>query len=211
MFAALTLVLFGLAFVITAFVGGDDAYLARTEDGWIEKASVVLYFILAAGFVVAAVAVPWQRGFYAAFLMLVFAMREMDFDEFTSGEKTQKLTSTRYWRSEDFSIFHKLIVLLVLVATAVALWKLCRGGWSWLRTSLAAGKPYAVSVLGVVFYILLSSVLDNRVDWDALDNPVVLFFSLAEECVELGIPILLGVALVQWLIYRDPAEDPPVR
>ena len=41
MFAALTLVLFGLAFVITAFVGGDDAYLARTEDGWIEKASVV--------------------------------------------------------------------------------------------------------------------------------------------------------------------------
>ncbi len=204
---ALTLVLLGLAFLITRFWEGTDALVARTEAGWIEKSTIVFYVIVAGLCCVAAVRMPWQRGFYVVVLLALFVLREMDFDEFAAADGKQKITSTRYWRSGDFPIFQKLLVLLVLIAGAVALWRFCRGGVGWMRRALAEGHSYAASILGIGCYFMISLILDNRVDWNQLDKPIVLFFSLTEELIEMGIPILIGIAIIQWILGSRPGES----
>ena len=53
-------------------------------------------------------------------------------------------------------------------------------------------------VPSIIAFGLLSMLFDKVVDTDALDQPIHLFLSLCEECIELGMPVLIIIALLQW-------------
>ena len=143
----------------------------------------------------------WPGGLYPAIILLGFSLRELDFHTRFTPEN---INSTRYWRSSDVDLLQKLIVaafLATMICMAVVFVR--RHFRTWLL-HLRLGYPYAISIAGALGYILISFALDNQLDMGALDKPIVLFLSLAEEAIEVGIPILLSAALIQWAISSRP-------
>lgn len=97
-------------------------------------------------------------------------------------------------------MLEKLGVFLLLAASAFAAFTFMRGGLRWLRSELSRGQAHAVTVVGLFGYAVIPYLLDNILDMKDLENPRTLFFSLVEESVEMGIPILLCLALLQWTL-----------
>ena len=194
----LALALVTLAYIISR-MPYEVAYKSRTEEGFLERSTVVLYGV---AFIICLIVVfvnRWRTGFYVATLLLAFSLREMDFHiRPTTTDRVEKITSTRYWRSGDVGLLEKLIILIILIAIATTIVKYLRGSSPRWLADLKRGRPYAISVAGFGLFMLTGFMIDNQLSMDALDNPVVLFLSLVEECIEVGIPIMACIALVQW-------------
>ena len=185
---------------------GEIGFESRTEEGFLEQLTHILYGV-ALVICLAIMAIKrWPRGIYPAIILAVMLMRELDFHIRFSPENT---SSIRFWKSGEIALWHKLLAAAVLIALIVSLVKLLRRNFRpWLR-HLKLGYPYAISIAGAITFVLVSYLLDDNLDMDALDNPVVLFLNIAEESIEVGIPILLGAALIQWAISsrREPAPS----
>ncbi len=169
--------------------------MARTEEGIIERMSVG--FWIAAVCITAGLAVlqRWRRGWFGAWFFSVLCLRELDFH---SRFTPENITSTRYWRSGEVIVFEKLLVFLLLAAWAWAGYRFVWGGLRWRRGEWTRGRAHAVTIVGLFGFAFIPYLLDNTLDMDDLENPRTLFFSLVEESIEMGVPILICLALLQW-------------
>ena len=175
----------------------EAAYLARTEEGIIERMSVGFWVVVVCTSIFLALLRSWKRGWWGAWFFSVLCLRELDFH---SRFTPENITSTRYWRSGEVVVLEKLLVFLLLAVWAWAGYRFFRGGWQWLRGEWSRGKAHAVTIVGFFGFACIPYLLDNILDMDDLDNPRTLFFSLVEESVEMGLPILIGLAFVQWAV-----------
>jgi hypothetical protein len=190
--------LFALAYGIEKFLSDDTTYLLRTEDGLIEKGTLWVYGVAVVLALFICVVKRWRFGIYIAIVIGLTMMRELDLDIRQGADGVaQKLNSTRYWRSPEFPVLEKILIGAALLAAAYAGVKLLRSGLPGLWRDLKVGVSYPVTVIGIGAFVALSQIMDNRVETGNLDDPIVMYFSLAEECIELGIPILICIALVQ--------------
>lgn len=173
----------------------EQAYIARTEEGIVERMSAgfwILAVLIAVGL---AVLRRWKRGWFGAGFFTLLCLRELDFH---SRFTPENITSTRYWRSGEVVVLEKVLVFLILVGWAWAVFRFLRGGLPWLRGELIRGRAHAVTIVGLFGFACIPYLLDNILDMSDLENPRTLFLSLLEESVELGIPVLLCLALLQW-------------
>lgn len=194
----IAIALFALAYGIARFSSDEATHLSRTEEGLIERGTLWLYGLAIVLALIVCVVKRWRFGIYIAIVIGLAMMRELDLDIRQGADGVaQKLNSTRYWRSAQFPILEKLLIGTALLAAAYAGVKLLRRGVPVLYRNLKSGVSYPVTVIGIGVFVALSQIMDNRVETGNLDDPIVMYFSLAEECIEMGIPILICIALVQ--------------
>lgn len=190
--------LFGVAYLIFRLAGAEVTHWARTEEGPAERATLVAYGLAIVLALLLAARKGWRLGWCVALVLFVALSRELDVDIRTGADGTvQKLSSIRYWRSANFPLLEKLVIGATLAALAVSGVVLLRRGLPTLMRDLRAGEAYTISVIGISVFFAISMLLDNRLDMGNLQSPVVMYFSLVEEFVELGIPLLACLALVR--------------
>lgn len=172
---------------------------AQIENGPIENATVVLYV---AGAVLAWVFGKrkiWRKGYTGGAMLLLFALRELDFHtRFTAKSLSQWdfLISSRAAPSE------KVIGLAVYFIVAVLLARLLVDS-RLLLNAVRSRRPYAISTLSGIFLIPVSKLLDStakflRKKGMEVNDDVFLTWQLLEEAFELAIPLLFLIALLQW-------------
>ena len=193
--AGLAVALIALAYFV--FIQpGQVGIENRTEEGLFEQSTILFYILALLISLALVVKRRWPHGLYLSVILLAMDLRELDFHTRFS----KNITSIRFWKAGEFALWHKLLVAMILTGVLFAVFSVARRGFRpWLR-HLKLGYAYAISIAGAFGFVFLSFAIDNRLNMDALDQPIVLFFNLVEESIEIGIPILLCTALIQWAI-----------
>lgn len=179
---------------------GPKALAYTQEGGIIETLTVVLYGVVLLAAIGAAMGGNKAAGL-TGLLALLMGLREMDAHKaFT----TYGVFKTRLYVSPDVSLAEKLIAGFVVVALVVLVVMAIRASW---RT-LARGESRAgITLLAVGAFGLFLKQVDGiprqfRKAGMTLDADVLAISKAIEETGELGLPVLLGLALFQ-LIRRD--------
>lgn len=188
------LLLAGAADVLRAALGVPHF----AEDGPLEMASAAGYLLALA--VLASRAAHRVAAWPVAVLLIAAAARELDFDKrFTEPGILQSRLYTG-----DAALGLKLAGLAAVTAVLAAAAVLCRRhGADWLR-GLAAGAAGAWWLAGALALALVSKSLDGlgrKLRPLGVEVPAGLdrAASLAEEALELGIPVAVVLAMVAGL------------
>lgn len=188
--------------LIAVFVIVDLAFFAQAasfkrEGGGLENVSAVLYGIAALVFFRAAPRAVWARLFHIPALMILFAMREMDFDKAFTPEGVLQLRlysgdtalQTKFIAGA-VAIFSVYVILRTAWRGVPAILRDLRGGRLWPWFAVAAGAlvvgTKSVDGLGrklLDFGIVISADLDATA-------------SLVEEVGEVFIPVCAILAIL---------------
>ena len=200
-----------LSGVLTVFVllqlPRHIAQAAQYENGPIENATVLLYV---AGAVLAWVFGKrelWSKGYTGGFVLLLLALRELDFHtRFTS----RSLSQWNFLISAHVPPSEKVIGLAAYVIVAVPLVRLVAGSRP-LFSAVRNRRPYAISAFSGIILVPVSMLFDLtarilRERGMEIDDDVYLTCQLLEETLELAIPLLFMIALLQW---KKEAENLP--
>ncbi len=179
---------------------GERALFYTREGGMIENLTVVFYgaVLLAGLFLV-------SRGHKAAglvaLLSLLMGLRELDAHKaFT----TYGVFKTRLYVSPDVPLAEKLVAALVVVGLLVLVVLAIRASWRTLGDPRSAA---GITLLGLGGFGLFLKGIDGlpRELADiglALDPGVLAVSKAVEETGELGLPVLLALALIQLFYSR---------
>lgn len=184
----------GFVFIDLLFFANGQSF--KREGGGLENASAVLYGIAVIAFFVFAPDKVWLRLFHVPGLMLLFAMRELDFDKaFTESG----ILSLRLY-SGDASIMTKLIAGAIAGFSVYVLYRNVRcgvpAGWQALKSGLlwpwfalgAGGLVVGTKAIDGLGRKLLDIGISISTDLDATA-------SLVEEVGEVLIPVCAIMAI----------------
>jgi hypothetical protein len=179
------------------------------ENGPIETATAVLFFVAALFMWVESRRSQWPAGWAGSLILLVGGFRELDFqNRFTSGY----VLSSGYFLSGAAPVWELLAVLLVLLAlSAVALEYLLRN-WRCFLSAIGRGRRFARSVVVAASLTVFTVLLDRgaghlRQSFGGSAADVVFIMWVFEESLELLIPAFFIVAIVQASV-EAPARVP---
>ncbi|MEM7250080.1 MAG: hypothetical protein AAF493_01565 [Pseudomonadota bacterium] len=204
-----------LLMLLAVFAGAlwmDSSAATRfmREDGPVETATVALYGLCLALMFLRGGMSYLRKHWYAATLVLVLALRELDLHkEFT----TMGIFRTRFFLSDKVPAAEKLIGALVIIAILAVLIIAVRRHWRRWWQGLRQLNPIAVGITVAVLLGVLSKTLDGSkrklesIGLDVTDMLQERLF-LVEETLELGIPCFLLIALHAYL--KRPAPKPEV-
>ncbi len=200
----------GMAFGIQHFSDPEFALLLRTEEGYIERATVLVYGVALVICLFLVIRDRWRFGLLPSIVILAAISRELDLQIRKTATGTVKMTSIRYWRSPEFPFFEKLVGGFLVIGFFVALYFFLRRYLPRFLADLRGGCAYAFTILGALAFTLGSDRVDRLLEGRAIDNPRLLFLCLLEESLELGIALLCCIALIQFgsLTRKNPL--PPV-
>lgn len=196
-FRLYSLVWLFLILLITGFViaGVQPEDYLLSESGPIETLSAIGHLLCAAAII--RLAGDWSGRWPAAGLLILFALREMDFhNRFT----TMSLSKSRFYLSPEVDMTEKLIGGAVIALFLYCIYRLFRvEGRSWL-TELKRGKACAYGVLFALTCIVVAKSLDGfarkLADFGILvSSQASSYASIFEEVLELGIPIMIGLSI----------------
>jgi hypothetical protein len=190
--------------LIAVFITVDLAFFAagasfKREGGGLETVSAVLYFIAIAVFFAVAPRAVWGRLFHIPALMLVFGLRELDFDKaFTQAG----ILSIKMY-SGPAPLTEKLIagavaagVVYVILRTAwrgvPAVWQALKAGalWPWFAALAGALVAATKSIDGLGRKLLDFGIVIS----DDLDATAALW----EEVGEVFIPVCAILGILAW-------------
>ncbi|PID75758.1 MAG: hypothetical protein CSB23_02010 [Deltaproteobacteria bacterium] len=167
------------------------------EDGIIETLSAVGYFLCILFMVFKGGLAYLNRYYYFFLLILVFALRELDFhSKFT----TMGILKTYFYISDTVPIYEKIIGLVVIVLIISLVSTIANKHSRRFFRELRQKTPLALSISLVFLTLVLSKSLDGiRGKLSALGVVTGPHFSanmrLIEETLELGIPLLIMTSL----------------
>lgn len=182
-----------MAGLLLGGVGPKDFLLS--ESGPIELAS-------AAGYLLCAIAIwrlasGWPGRWHAVVVMVLFALRELDFhSRFTS----MNVSKIKFYLSPDVPVPEKLVGGAVVLWFFYAAYRLFRlEGRTWLD-ELLHRRACAYGVLFAMLCVVISKSLDGFArKLSALGLQVSAeagtLASIFEEVLELGIPVMVGLAI----------------
>ena len=181
----------------------SNAYQARTEDGIFEWLTVVLYAVAAVLSLVLWIRHGFRLLLYLAILIILMGLREMDFHERFTEEK---ISSIRYWRSGEESLLGKFAYATAIGLLVFTMVKLGKAFMSAAKAAWWEKNPVLPTVAAFPLFAGVAFIIDNRLETEFIDKAneitethrLVLFFSLCEETIEMGLPILIILALIQW-------------
>lgn len=177
----------------------ETAILYTQENGLIENLSVAGWFACGVALLVLSVARGWRGSLYGSVLMFLFGLRELDFQKkFT----TISITKIKFYLSNEVSIFEKIIVLLIMTAVLIVLFKFLRITWSKFSEKLLKGHIPTLAIFSGSVALIISKGLDRypaivRRMGFALSEMSVYRLRFCEEVIELGVPFLFLIAIFQ--------------
>ncbi len=203
----LLIILFGLV-VINIYLALVPQYVSLMlvrENGLVEILSVVAYlFAVILLFRKTAVEkVPY--GYSSSFLLLLFAMRELDFHKRFTTMGTFK---TKYYLSNSVPIVEKIVVVCIMLSLVVfTLMYLKKNVPSFLK-KVRAKVGYCIIVAIAICSMFFSKFMDSYSE--PLKKVFAYFYGnpdhlsrIIEETAELAIPVLFILAIVY---YEKPEE-----
>jgi Na+-driven multidrug efflux pump len=196
-FNQMGLALLVLVFLIAlplAFLPEDLLKFYLSEGGPIEVFTAAGYLIVVATLVREMPYRELLKRWHLVAIPIAMCLRELDFHaHFT----THNITKTTLYISPDVPLWEKLIGATVVIALAVAFYRLLKGGLRSFVHGLRHGEATAVAIAAAIGCAVLSKAIDG-----APSNLTFLGIHLAridtstvfEEILELGIPIFLAIA-----------------
>jgi hypothetical protein len=163
------------------------------EPGWIEIATDATYGLA----IIALLAVGGHdRRFFlhTAFVVALMGARELDWHKAFTTDSVSKL---RFFTGDHVGLTEKLVAGAVLLALAVVVLRYLKY-WRRLRDGIAHRSPAAYSVLLVIVLIPATKTLDSIF-------VKVRVLRLFEESLELTLPVIMVVAVAQYLLARRTA------
>jgi hypothetical protein len=175
------------------------------EEGPVETTTAVLFFLLALG-------LYWLRPeqddrcswLSMAILCAACGAREMDWHRAWTGKSVLKIS----FYLGPAPMHQKLVVLAALMLVAVCAIHLLRRHALRLWRGMRASEPVAVTVATLLVTTGITKILDRSVNLLANDHgivatpPIRALVSALEESMELGLPLMVTLALWQYLRPR---------
>lgn len=184
--------------IVLMFVAPQTYEYMLRENGPIENLSALGYLIGFAWLCIRAFRTANPTSFWSGLILLGLALRELDFhDRFT----TMGIFKTRYYLSAAVPLPEKLIVTAIVLAMLTGLILYTRKHYRNFLTACKKRQTWALSVATAIFLAILTKSFD-RLNEELSDFIFALsgistekLFKISEEVLELGIPILLLLAI----------------
>lgn len=176
------------------------------ENGIVETATVGLYLLATASMLPAKRGTSWRGRTGGAFLLLLFALRELDFNRrFTSGPLDHGVL---YFVRHDVPDEEKILVGCVFVVLAGILIWVFRALYKPFVNAAKARKPYLLPVVAGLVIIPVSQVFDESGHLlKRLDEPLSnlgWLLNIIAEVLEMGLALLMLVSVL--MFHRDHLE-----
>jgi hypothetical protein len=137
--------------------------------------------------------------------MLTLLARELDLHSLFTD---QHITSTRYWRSPDIPFMEKLLVAGIVLPLIINFCLFVKFSARRFISDLKGKEPYTFPLLAMVAYAAASLFLDDVVDVERLKSRLQMFLSLTEESLEMGIPVMIILSIIQSKRQRSFSDRP---
>jgi len=194
MYAYFTVMLVLVAlFGFSAMLDDSTRKSLLSEDGPVEIASAVLYFVCCAYALIRGGGAFLKKYPYFIVIPLLFGMRELDFDKrFT----TVGVLKSKFYVSPLEPLHTKLVVIALGIAVIVLIAMMLKNHLMALWESVRSGGALGWGVVVVLAMLVVSKSLDGlerKCTSIGLSVAPLLakYSSVAEEIVELGIPVIM--------------------
>jgi len=191
------LLIFGtIAAVI--FLPESLTYIISKEWGPVENAQVIFYVTGALVSSVYARQKIWEGGYQGGLILLIFALRELDFQKTFTGIS---ITRTKYYFHSDASFLAKLLCAFIVISIIVLFILFLKRNIKVFFQNVKARKPWSLSVIAGLLSMFFAILIDGmpRV-LESLGIESVkhghLLKNLFEELLELAIPFFFLNALL---------------
>ena len=182
-----------LLFVFSTTLDDATRKALLSEDGPVEIASAVLYFVCCAYVLLKGGFAFFQRFPYLVVIPMLFGMRELDFDKRFTAIGVLK---SKFYVSPLVPLHTKLLVIaLGLVVIAMILLMLKRHFavfWDGVRNRTAFGWGMLLVLVMLVVSKSLDGLERKCTSLGVAVSPLIAkYSSVAEEIIELGIPVMM--------------------
>lgn len=194
-----------LLFLFSTVLDNANRKALLSEGGPVEIASAALYFVCCAYAIIRGGGVFLKKYSYFVIIPLVFALRELDFDKrFT----TVGLLKSKFIFSPLVPLHEKLIgipILAIIVMALVLMFKNhLRDFWVELRKGSAVGIGMALVVSLLVVSKSLDGLERKCTSIGLSVSPLIAkYSSVAEEILELGIPVIMLLLFSHYFNHHD--------
>jgi hypothetical protein len=193
-FQRIIILVFAILILVTIaamiFLPESLAYFIIKERGPVENAQVFFYVTGAIVSWIYARQKIWKGGYHGSLILLIFALRELDFHKKFTGIS---ITRTKYYFHSDAAFFAKLLSALIVISIIVLFILFIKKNIKVFFQDVRANKNWALSVLAGLVCIILAIFVDS-----SLSNLELLGMEVSrhghiikiavEELIELAIP-----------------------
>lgn len=192
----ISICVFVLLLVLVVFISLTDANVRVSlikEGGLIETASAIGYFVCLLFFLLFCRHV---KGFWSfAYLLLCMGGNELGLPNFTKNS----ITGIRFWLNAEISISLKLISAGILSLIIISAIDVVKKYHHCFVSNLKRKEIISVNVFFALIAVLLSQTIDNlfkEIEKLSIGQYFTDLVWVLEECIELGIPIFLFIAIL---------------
>ncbi len=165
------------------------------EDGPIEVAQVIFYLIAALICFVYKMLKVWDKGLSAGLILIVFALRELDFQvKFTDIS----VTRTKFYFAPDIPIETKMLAGIIVFSI---IWLIISFVWKNFRNLINGvrdNKIWAILAINGIIFIFLAIEVDISLRGFEVNKEREVIKSFFEEMTELAIPVYFLAALISY-------------
>jgi len=170
------------------------------EGGPLETAQVILYIAAASVSFFYAKSTIWKDGYSGAFILLLFVMRELDFQKKFTGVS---ITRTKYYFNYDAPLLSKILFGMLLLFLVFFIVSFIFRHWKQFIRSIQKREIWSLFLLCGIIFIVLANVTDSfpRILKSIGIQPSGkshLYKNLVEELFELAIPALFLISLIYY-------------
>ena len=170
------------------------------EDNFIENLTVILYFsgIVYLLFIASG---DWKFRYYSAFVILLFVLRELDMHSRLTSIRINNLS---YYVEPAIPLVERVAVGAALLICVYALIRYMLNYGRRLASGLRSGYGYSLTTAAALLVMLIAKLLDSaprilRENFSIiLSSEVKTPMRVIEEILELGIPLLILLARLQY-------------
>jgi hypothetical protein len=183
----------------------DVAYNLVKENGPVENLQVLFYLISAATAFIYERQRIWESGFKGGLILLIFALRELDFQKRFTGIS---ITRTKYYFNSDAPLLAKLLSGLIVMGIIVLLIIFIKKNIGVFFRSLKNNEPWSLSLTAGLFFMFFSYIIDSSkrmlasIGFEYIEDSRHIRTAV-EELSELAIPFFFLNAL---LLFRNKTK-----
>lgn len=191
-----------LSYALTFNLGIEDRQLWLKENGIVEVLSAVGYFLCASLIIYMGKWSYFKKYHYFLFMVLLFGMRELDFDKrFT----TMGILKSRFYISDHVPIIEKIIGLMFIALLAYIIISIIRNHYKTFFIGIKTFSLVHIGALLTLIFLVTSKTLDGIArklrDFNIVMNEQTdIHLTTLEEMLELGIPMILILTFYVYFI-----------